>query len=382
MQENTLCGRKDVCGSCGWFDIPYEEQLLKKLEGINTAAKADKISLICSKIIPSVTNSHYRNKMDFVIDYKGNFGLREKGKWWKVIDNHTCFLPDTKIIDLYHRLYPWVKNSGLSYYDRKADAGLLRYAIIRVTKLGETMVIILTTNPKDSSEEMLIKNSLASLVDTLNVTSFVWSHTSSKSDISFGENCEVISGAAYIREKINEHFYIIRPNSFFQTNSQTAELLQSHVISMTDTFNLPSSANVLDLYCGSGFFTLPLSGKYKNTYGVESVKSAIDDANENAQLNNLHPNFICAPAENIRISDYVPELVLVDPPRSGLHPKVINDLLTVCPKYMIYVSCKYEKFLSEMQLLRTKYSVVDCHAIDMFPHTPHTEVVTALVRNP
>lgn len=386
MGTNTLCDKKDVCGSCGWSEISYEEQLNKKLHAINQSAKSANTSIVCSRIIPAVKTSNYRNRMDFVIDYKGNFGLRERGKWWKVIDNHTCFLPDAAIITLYHKIYGWVKACGLSYYDRKADKGLLRYVVIRATKLGETMVIVLTTGPKNSGETDLIQSKLADLSTSLNaasnVTSSVWSYTVSKSDISFGETYEVISGRDYIREKINDHFFIIRPNSFFQTNSYTAELLQAQVMSIINRFNLPKTANILDLYCGSGFFTLPLSQRYNAVFGVESVQDAINDAKENARVNNSNANFICDVAENIKIADYSPEFVLVDPPRAGLHPKVINDILTAQPKYLLYVSCKYEKFLSEMSALGAKYSVVNCCAVDMFPHTPHVELITALERRP
>jgi len=381
MDKNPLCDRKDSCGSCGWSDIPYEQQLQNKLVAINEAAEKSKVPLSCTQIIPSVLTSHYRNRMDYVINYKGEFGLREKGKWWKVLDNHTCFLPDSKIIDLFHKVYPWVKNSDLSYFDRKTCEGLLRYIVFRTTSLGETMVIVLTSTPKTEEEKEKVKKALTNLATDLTVTSLIWSHTSSNSDISYGETCEVIFGTEYIQETINGYTYIIRPNSFFQTNSLTSGLLQKHVLSSVDSFALTQDATILDLYCGSGFFTIPIAKKYSRTLGIELVESAINDANENARLNNLNIEFICSPTEHIDLTSYNSDFLLVDPPRAGLHPKVIQNILAKPPKYLIYVSCKYERFISELNVLKEKFSVVDCKAIDMFPHTPHVEVVTTLVRN-
>jgi 23S rRNA (uracil-5-)-methyltransferase RumA len=382
MDKNSLCNRKDLCGSCSWSDIPYEQQLANKLIAINKVAGEANVELTCTQIIPSVTTSNYRNRMDYVVNFKGEFGLREKGKWWKVLDNHTCFLPDTKIIELFNKIYPWIKNSGISYFDRKSYVGLLRYVVFRTTSLGETMVIVLTSSPKTPEESETIRRALLTLKEDIKVTSLIWSHTNSTSDISFGDTCEMISGAAYIKERINGYNYIIRPNSFFQTNSLTAGLLQQHVLSMVDSFSLSSDATLLDLYCGSGFFTLPLVAKYPHTYGIEIVQSAIDDALENSKLNNLTPTFICSASEGVDLPSYNPDFLLVDPPRAGLHPKVINDILAKPPKYLIYVSCKFEKFISELALLKEKFTVVNCTAIDMFPHTPHVEVITTLVRNP
>lgn len=376
-----MCDRKDVCGSCGWSDIPYEQQLSAKLDAINNAAIVAQVPLECSKIVPALATVNYRNRMDYVVNYRGEFGLREKGKWWKVVDNHTCFLPDARIIELFHLVYPWVKNSGLSFYDRKANTGLLRYVIFRTTSLGECMVIVLTSTPRDESQKALVYQSLNVLAEKIKVTSLVWAFTQSTSDISFGDDHEIIQGAEYIHETINGYKFIIRPNSFFQTNSLTAGILQKHVLSMVEAYSLSSESSVLDLYCGSGFFTIPLSQKYKNTVGVELVQSAIDDAKENACLNGINPVFICAPTEHVALSAYAPDFILVDPPRAGLHPKVIDQILSSPPEFLIYVSCKYEKFMAEFVALKDKYTVKNCTAIDMFPHTPHVELVTTLVRN-
>jgi 23S rRNA (uracil1939-C5)-methyltransferase len=142
------CPQKDRCGSCGWSHIPYEKQLAQKLSDINGSFAIKKLDLHVSEVLPSPKTDHYRNRMDFVIDFQGNVGLREKGKWWRVIDDHPCFIADEKIEELFRAVRAWTKTAGLSFYDRKAHTGILRYAVIRATSIGETMINIVTSAPE------------------------------------------------------------------------------------------------------------------------------------------------------------------------------------------------------------------------------------------
>lgn len=384
-KNNILCPNKDLCGSCSLSETPYKQQLKDKLTQINTAAKESGLASVCNDIKESPVTSHYRNRMDFVIDYRGKFGLREKGKWWKVIDNHTCFIPDESIIELFNILYPWVKNSGVSYFDRKSYEGLLRYAVIRVSKIGQKMVIVVTSEPKDALENSNLQKSLNELKDLLDVDSFIWASTTSKSDVSLGEKIQVIKGKEYIEEKINGYNFRIRPQSFFQTNSFAAEVLQNTLISIAKELISKVKHNksakdlkILDLYCGSGFFTLPLGNLSENVIGVENSVQAIEDAKENAVANKSRVEFICEDVEKFSINRHHPDLILVDPPRAGLHRSVIKDILDAKPKSIIYVSCKYQKFFEEMELLGTHYKIEKAIAVDMFPHTNHVELISAL----
>lgn len=384
-KTNTLCPNKALCGSCGLSETSYKKQLKDKLTQINTAAKVSGLAFVCRDIKESPITSHYRNRMDFVIDYRGNFGLREKGKWWKVIDNHTCFIPDESIIELFNILYPWVKNSGVSYFDRKSYEGLLRYAVIRVSKIGQKMVIVVTSEPKDAVENSNLQKSLNELKDLLDVDSFIWAATTSKSDVSLGEKIQVIKGREYIEEKLNNYTFRIRPQSFFQTNSHGAEVLQNTLICIAEELISKVKHNkstgdlkILDLYCGSGFFTLPLGKLSKKVIGVENLAQAIEDAKENAVAAKSKVEFVCEDAEKFSINQYHPDLLLVDPPRAGLHKSVIKDILEAKPKSIIYVSCKYQKFFEEMELLGTYYKIEKAVAVDMFPHTNHVELISAL----
>jgi tRNA/tmRNA/rRNA uracil-C5-methylase (TrmA/RlmC/RlmD family) len=344
--------------------------------------------------------------MDFVIDFEGRVGLREKGKWWRVIDNHTCFIADTKIEELFQIVRDWVNQAGLSYFDRKYHHGLLRYAVIRTTTTGEAMVSIITSEP-ESEETQRLSEQLFQLTNLLTCnfsTTVIHSVNSTTSDVSHGGENYVISGNGFITEEINGYTYKITPNAFFQTNPYGAKVLMDTVIdfaaqairlphlqqAQVRNYDMPepssrvSSKNeqsdliILDLYCGSGFFTIPLSKLGNRTVGVEIAQEAIDDAIENNRLNNTSAEFICIPSEQYDWSKLNPDLVILDPPRAGLDKKTLSNLITLQPETVIYISCNYKNFSRDMEKLKAVYDVKKMKSVDMFPHTPHVELITLL----
>jgi 23S rRNA (uracil-5-)-methyltransferase RumA len=372
-----LCPNKEFCGSCGWSHIPYEKQLSQKLSDINGSFKLKGLDVVCQEILPAEKTSHYRNRMDFVIDFEGRVGMRQKGKWWRVVDNNHCFISDEKIEELFDITRAWTKEAGLTFYDRKAHHGLLRYAVIRITSTGESMLNIVTSTPIDSKEEEKIQTELSKLSELSKATTLVWSINSTITDVSFGDDIRVISGAGYIEEEINGSKYRISPNAFFQTNSNTATLLQKTVEDFCEDL---SEKTLLDLYCGTGFFAISLAGKAKQTIGVELNEDAIKDANVNAELNNVNVEFHDAKTEEFDWGKYNADVVILDPPRSGMHDKALADVLRILPETIIYVSCSPKNFAREMLQLQEFYEIKKMTAIDMFPHTPHVELVTKLVK--
>ncbi|NQV90233.1 23S rRNA (uracil(1939)-C(5))-methyltransferase RlmD [Candidatus Uhrbacteria bacterium] len=373
----TLCPNKELCGSCSWSHIPYSKQLNQKLSDINGSFALKDLPLSCSTILPSPVTEHYRNRMDFVIDFEGRVGMREKGKWWKVIDGHTCFLADKKIETLFHQVQEWTKICGLSFYDRKAHTGLLRYAVIRSTSLGETMVNIITSGSGSEMETEAIRLSLNKLAESAQPTTLIWSQNTTLTDVSFGDVLETISGPGWIKESINSHQYRISPNAFFQTNSHGAGTLLQTVEEFCGDL---SGKTLLDLYCGSGFFSVALAHNAKKTIGVEMVVEAITDARMNAELNQVDIEFFDAKTEEFNWSELEADVVILDPPRSGMNDKALADILAHPPKELVYVSCNVKNFAREMVQLQKMYQVDDMRAIDMFPHTPHVELVSKLTR--
>jgi 23S rRNA (uracil-5-)-methyltransferase RumA len=370
----SLCPNKEICGSCSWSHIPYEKQLQQKLSDINGSFALKKLEVTCDEIIASPKQDHYRNRMDFVIDFEGRVGMRQKGKWWKVIDNHTCFLADKEIERLFHLVRDWTKTAGLTFFDRKAHTGLLRYAVIRATKRGESLINIVTSAPEDSET---VRTALKNLANITQCTTLIWSQNQTTSDVSYGDKLETIMGDGVIHEHIGGRTYQISPNAFFQTNSYGAEELLSTV--ETYCGNL-SEKHLLDLYCGSGFFSIALAPFAKKTSGVELVPEAIVDAKINAQLNQVSVDFYDAKTETFDWKSLGADAVILDPPRSGMHDKALADLINVLPETLVYVSCHYKNFARELVELQKYYEVKNMRAIDLFPHTPHVELVTQLIK--
>ena len=374
---NSPCPNKEECGSCGWSHIPYNKQLEQKLSDINGSFKLKNLNTKCEEIIPAVKTEHYRNRMDFVIDFEGRVGLRQKGKWWKVIDDHACFISDNKIETHFKHIRNWTKTAGLSFFDRKAHHGILRYAVVRSTSTGQTMINIVTSAPSDEIEKQTIKSALESLAQSANPTTLIWSINHTITDVSFGDELRTISGPGYIEEEFDEIKYQISPNAFFQTNLYTAPLLLKTV---QEFIGDSSDKLILDLYCGTGFFSIALAKDAKKTIGVELVPEAIKDANINAELNNVDVEYHDAKTEEFDWKDLNPDVVILDPPRSGMHDKALQDVIDARPPEIIYVSCNYKHFARELVQLQKHYKVDQMKAIDMFPHTPHVELVTKLIR--
>ncbi len=380
LPDPSLCPNPEQCGSCGWSHIPYPKQLEQKLGDINGSFKIKQLGFRVERIIPSPLQDHYRNRMDFVIDFQGKVGLREKGKWWRVIDNHPCFLADEKIDGLFYKVRNWVTSAGLSFYDRKASSGLLRYAVIRSSTIGETMLIVVTSAPSDDTESKMIVTALEQLKTIPALTTLIWSINHTISDVSYGDEERIIFGPGYIAEELLGKLYRISPNAFFQTNPHCApELIKVVREFMGDC----SDKTVLDLYCGTGLFSIALASDCKQMIGVEINETAIKDANINAELNNLTNKitYHASPTEQFDWLGIGADTVILDPPRSGLHPNTLAEIIgPKGPNKLIYVSCNYKNLARELVELKTKYKVAELVAIDMFPHTPHVEVIVKLER--
>lgn len=373
----SSCPDKERCGSCAWSHIPYEKQLQQKRSDINGSFKLKKLEERVLEIVPSPKMEHYRNRMDFVIDFEGRVGMREKGKWWKVIDNHTCFLGMERIEELFHLVRDWSQTAGLSFYDRKANVGLLRYAVIRATTMRDAMIILVTSKP-EGDETTRLQEALRDLSSRLPAPiSVIHSINETISDVSFGTKLETISGTGFIEEHVNGLRFRITPNAFFQTNPYGAPILLDTVREFAGDL---SNKTLLDLYCGSGFFAIGMAQMTKKTIGVELVPEAIIDARVNAELNGVEVEFHEAKTEDFDWGQYEADVVILDPPRSGMHDKALDDVLRIKPETIVYVSCNYKNFARELVKLKDVYDVKAMRAIDMFPHTPHVELVTLLIR--
>ncbi len=379
--ERSPCPNKSLCGSCSWSHIEYPEQLKTKLGEIQKALSDVEAPPVCDTILPSPVTEHYRNRMDFTIDFEGRLGLRQKGKWWRTIDGHHCFLSHCAIERVFHIVHAWLPEANLSYFDRKKHTGLLRYASIRATASGETLLTIITSTPSEEEQESL-NAELEKLARHEEITTLVHGINETNSDTSTANTLIPIKGNGVITEKVGNFQFLIDSLSFFQSNSYGAEVLLNKVLDLAKPY---ANKRIVDLYCGSGFFTIPLAaekedGAKSSVYGVEIVSEAIQMAEKNTALNNIKPTFEAAKSEESLWEDLRPELLIVDPPRSGTHPNALKKIIASNPEAIIYISCNYREFAKDMTKLSEKFTLTHSVAIDMFPHTPHVELVSLLER--
>jgi 23S rRNA (uracil1939-C5)-methyltransferase len=217
-----------------------------------------------------------------------------------------------------------------------------------------------------------------------NVTSVINTINTEKNNTAKG-NPKTIFGSSYINEKIGNYIFKISANSFFQTNSYQVKILYDYIIKTSD---FKKNDVVYDLYCGTGTIGIYISQFVKKVYGIEIIEDAIKDAKINAEINNINNiKFYCGDLKDILDSQILeniekPTTVIVDPPRPGLHPNTVRNLIRLSPKKIIYVSCNPATMARDIELLiRDNYSIKDLQPVDMFPHTPHIECVTTLVLN-
>ncbi len=365
LRTKPLCKHFGKCGGCKLQNMKYDNQLEFKANIVKSAFGLDEVSIIGSKNI-----FFYRNRMDY-ITYKQKIGLREPEKFYAVVDIERCYLLSEFANKVISRFRDFIKEYGISTYDLIKKVGFLRYLIIRHAKNTDEKMINILTSKGDFPH-------IEKISEMFDAESIIWSTTDSIADVSYGEPKMVIKGRGFIFEKILDRKFRIGPFSFFQTNTKQAEVLFKKVIELAD---LKSNENVVDLYCGSGVIGILLSEYARRVIGVEVNEESINLAKENAKdIDNI--TFIKARVEDVAENKILrnADVVVVDPPRAGLHKNVVEALLKISPKKIIYVSCNPKTQARDYALLRKKYNLEYITAIDMFPHTPHVETVALLTK--
>lgn len=372
------CAFAGVCGGCKWQHIDYDGQLSFKLARLTDAfTKADLPPP--THIEPAPEIFFYRNRMDYVFGRDGQLGLREAGKWWAPLDLTECHLLSPETPSILRKVRDLTQKSGLPFWNNKTNTGLFRYLVIREGKrTGERMIMLVTADVDDQGvQKEAWASFLQQFIATLDsfATSIIWGINPTLTDTSFVSHTHVLKGDTSIHETVGDISYRISPNAFFQTNTVMAEVLQEAVI---EAVGRDTSKRVLDLYCGSGFFALALALRGYAVTGVELVEEAIEAARINASANALSADFFVSKAEDFDWEHLHPDVVIVDPPRAGLHPAAIDTLVRACPPKIVYVSCNYPRLLDEWKAFADVYEITSVQAFDLFPHTPHVEVLVTL----
>jgi len=371
------CPYGGSCGGCPLQMLAYESQLKWKRTFVEQAFRAAGFDFAIPEAQASDALFRHRNRMDYVIspgeDGGIALGLKEPGRWWKTLDLKTCLMLSDDAVKCLAATRDWLKRNSVVPWDVRSHVGFARYLVIREGKnTGERLAILVTHGPELPDE--------AGLVEALSpfATTILHAVNPTITDLSIGETYRLLHGRPELTEEVNGIRYAIPPRSFFQTNTAGAAALSDIVRGLAD---LKGDETLLDLYCGVGFFSLQLAKSAKRVLGVELDADAIGAARRNAEANGaLNVEFRPEKAEDLSWETEQPDVVLIDPPRSGLHPKVIDLLLEKAPPRIVYVSCNYNSLVKELPRFLTRYKLTKIRLLDMFPHTPHVETVVVFER--
>lgn len=396
-----FCPHFGTCGGCHLQDMAYDVQLRWKrqhvLESLGHIAGVSDAEVL--PIVPSPLTSYYRNKMEFTFTNRrwllpeeleqGEFapesrfalGLHVRGLFDKVFDLRTCFLESPEAVAILTEVREWAKRSGLPAYSVKTHDGFWRFLVIRHAKhTGQILAHLITTGaPKADRNIDELSNRLRSEFPAL--TTFIHSVNDKKSQVAAGDFSRVLFGPGWIEEMLGDLRFRISAHSFFQTNTLGAEKLYDAVARMAE---FGGAEHVWDLYCGTGSIGIYIASQVKSVTGIEVVEEAISDAHENCRINGIdNCTFLAGDLKEVirqAVDAGLPDVVIVDPPRAGMHPKVVKTLLEILPKRIIAVSCNPASLARDAALLLDSYEIRGVEPFDLFPHTPHLECVVRLDR--
>jgi 23S rRNA (uracil1939-C5)-methyltransferase len=396
-----FCQHFGVCGGCQWQMLPYEKQLVYKQKQVNdNLSRIARIPLPAMEpIIGADKTRQYRNKMEYTfatgkyipdaefkrmkaegisMDGPGAAGFHVRGFFDKVVEIDTCHLQDEPTNHIRKTAAAFAIEKGLPFYNIREHQGWLRNMFVRNTTTGELMVNILFGYEDEENRKELLNRLLQQFPE---ITTLLYTINTKKNDSLMGLEPQVFFGKGYIEEKLEDFRFMVSPKSFFQTNTQQAEKLYQVT---RDYAELNGTQTVYDLYCGTGSIGIFVSRKAARIVGVEVVDEAIVDARKNAELNNIaHASFFTGDVIDICDDAFFaqhgrPDVVITDPPRAGMHEKLVKKLLDIAAPIVVYVSCNPATQARDLSLLAEKYSVEKIQPVDMFPHTLHIENVVQL----
>ncbi|MBU2651103.1 MAG: 23S rRNA (uracil(1939)-C(5))-methyltransferase RlmD [Bacteroidetes bacterium] len=389
------CIHFGVCGGCKWQNMQYQHQLFYKQKQVeDNLRRIGHLDLPkISPILPSEDIFHYRNKMEYTFmnrkwftdpaemdsdNNRNGLGFHLPGKFDKILDLKECHLQDDtgNRIRLEARKYALEHN--FTFHDIRSYDGFLRNLIIRNTTTGEWMVILITG--EDRPEETFafldhLKNKFPEITSLQYVVNP--KHNPDISDLEV----RLYHGSPWITEKMGNLVFRIGPKSFFQTNSHQAFRLYQVAIEFA---GLTGKEVVYDLYTGTGTIATFLAGKASKVIGIENVEAAVEDARVNAEINGISNVFFFAgDIASILDDDFTnthgkPQVIITDPPRSGMVEKVIRQILEIQPGKIVYISCNPATQARDLAILSEKYKITRVQPVDMFPHTQHVENVVLL----
>ncbi|MDA8904540.1 23S rRNA (uracil(1939)-C(5))-methyltransferase RlmD [Flavobacteriaceae bacterium] len=397
IRTNPKCEHFGICGGCKWQHIKYEEQLkFKEVEVKNNLLRIGNLTL--PKITPikgAANNYFYRNKMEYsfsdsrwlsleeikskkIIKEKNALGFHIPGMWNKVVDINKCWLQVDSTNTLRNSIKDFSIKNNIPFFNHSSQTGDLRTLMIRTTSTNEVMVLVQFYSDNKKNRELL----LDFLIEEFpKINSLLYVVNNKANDTIYDQEVKTYYGNSFITEKMEGLEFKINAKSFYQTNSDQAYELYKIVREISD---LKSTDIVYDLYTGTGTIALFISKNVKKVVGIEAVPDAIAAAKENA-INNkiLNTDFHVGDMKSVFNNDFIklngnPDVIITDPPRDGMHKKVIQQIKNISPKKIVYVSCNSATQARDLELLKDEYNIINLQAVDMFPQTHHVENVVLL----
>ena len=393
------CEHFGVCGGCKWQHIPYESQLRYKRDQV-----VDALTRIAKVEIPEVNPTLgsketfcYRNKLEYTFSCKcwitfedlrsgreiadrNALGFHIPGAFDKVLDIKKCWLQDdlSNRIRLFVRQYALAK--GYEFYDIKAQQGLMRTLMVRIASTGEVMLIVVFARPEQEKIDDMMGAIAAEFPE---ITSLLYVVNQKVNDTIADQEVVTFRGRDYINEEMEGLQFRIGPKSFYQTNSHQAYELYKVARRMAC---LKPDDLVYDLYTGTGTIANFVARQVKKVVGIEYVPEAIADAKLNSEVNGIDNTiFFAGDMKDVLTDGFIaehgrPDVMIIDPPRAGMHEDVVNVILNARPERIVYVSCNPATQARDLALMDSLYRVEEVQPVDMFPHTHHVENVVRMVR--
>lgn len=398
VRVQPLCQHFGVCGGCQWQHVSYTEQLAAKerlvLEKLVYIGRLQAPHV--APILAAQHTEHYRNKLEFTFSNKRwlsaaeirahvlpdryALGFHRPGNFDKVVDITHCYLQPAPSNAIRNTLAQFAKEHALSAYDLRQHSGLLRNLIVRTASTGEVMVIVQFGQAATDKIEQVMRHLQTQFPQ---LTSLQYVVNTKKNETFYDLPVHLYHGQSYITEQIDGLKFRIGPKSFFQTNTAQAQVLYRQIQELA---GLHKDEILYDLYTGVGSIAIFLAQHVRHVVGIDVNEGAIADAQVNAKLNDVvNTTFVAGEVERLLdaqcLSTYgKPHVMVIDPPRAGMHPQVIKQILRIVPGRIVYVSCNPATQARDILLLSEQYQLVTAQPVDMFPHTSHVENIALLAR--
>ena len=399
LRVEPFCEHFGVCGGCKWQHLPYESQLqYKQQQVVDALERIAKVEIPpINPILGSAETRHYRNKLEFtfsnkswltteqmqsgeVFDDRNALGFHIPGSFDKVLDIKRCWLQVDISNDIRLFIRDYAIRQGYSFYDIRNNQGLMRMIMVRTASTGEMMLVVVFSEPNQAA----IDDVMGAIRDRFpQITSLMYVVNLKCNDSIADQDIILFSGREYIEEEMEGLRFRVGPKSFYQTNSRQAYELYKVARRMA---GLTGDELVYDLYTGTGTIANFVARQARQVIGIEYVEDAIEDARLNSRVNGIDNTlFFAGDMKDVLTDVFVaehgrPDVMIVDPPRAGMHPDVVQVILNAEPSRIVYVSCNPATQARDLAMLDAKYRVTEIQPVDMFPHTHHVENVVQLVK--